>query len=76
MSCARFASVLKSDTLRKNDRMWFLRWLDAYRNSCGVGPNAPVPVNRELLIAFLRQQKAKAGRRSIGYWRSWAAANC
>ncbi len=72
MSRARFVSVLKSARLRENDRVWFARWLDAYGKSCGVGPNEPVPVDRDCLIAFLRQQKAK-GRKA---WPAWSIPRC
>jgi len=63
MSIAKFASLLKSAKLRKNNRIWFARWVDAYRRSCRVGPNDPIPVQRESVIAFLRGQKAK-GRKA------------
>ena len=59
MSSAKFASVLKSAKLRQNDRIWFARWVDAYRKWCGVGPNGAIPVERDRVIALLRQQKAK-----------------
>ena len=61
MSSAKFTSVLKSAKLRENDRIWFGRWVDGYRKSCGVGPNARVPVQRDSVIAMLRGQKAKGG---------------
>jgi len=63
MSSAKFASVLKSAKLRQNDRIWFARWVDAYRKSCGVGPNDRIPVQRDSVIAMLREQKAK-GRKA------------
>jgi len=63
MSSAKFASILKSAKLRENDRIWFARWVDAYRKSCHVGPNDPFPVQRDSVIALLRQQKAK-GRKA------------
>ena len=63
MSIAKFASLLESAKLRKNNRIWFARWVDAYRRSCRVGPNDPIPVQRESVIAFLRGQKAK-GRKA------------
>ena len=65
MSSAKFTSVLKSAKLRQNDRIWLGRWMDGwmdgYRKSCGVGPNARVPVQRDSVIAMLRGQKAKGG---------------
>jgi hypothetical protein len=59
MSYQTFLSVLKSARLHRDDRTWFARWLDAYRKSCGVGANERVPVERERLIAFLKDEKAR-----------------
>jgi len=63
MSIAKFGPVLKSAKLRENDRIWFARWVEAYRRSCGVGRNDPIPVQRDSLIALLRGQKGK-GRKA------------
>jgi len=78
MSSAKFASLLKSAKLRKNDRIWFARWVDAYRESCGVGPNDRIPVERDAVIAMLRQQKSKGRKawqrlqmvRAVEYYRN------
>jgi hypothetical protein len=63
MSSVQFERVLKSAKLSPNDRKWFAKWLDGYRKSCQAGRNDRVPVDRELLVAFLRDQKAK-GRKA------------
>ena len=63
MASVKFSTVLKSAKLHANDRTWFARWLDAYRKSCGVKPNEAIPVGRDSLIAFLRQQRSK-GRKA------------
>ncbi len=59
MSSARFAAVLKSAKVRPTDRIWFARWVDAYRRFRGVGPNNSILVDRDSLIAFLRCEKDK-----------------
>ena len=63
MSSAKFASVLKSSKLRENDRIWFGRWVGVYRKRGGFGPNDRIPVDRDSVIAMLREQKAK-GRKA------------
>ncbi|MFO7906816.1 MAG: site-specific integrase, partial [Pirellulaceae bacterium] len=58
MSYQKLTSMLKSAKPRPNDRLWFGRWVDGYRRFCRVGPNDSIPINRESVIGFLRQQKA------------------
>ena len=63
MSGAKLTLRLKSASLRENDRLWFGRWVGAYRKSCGVGPHDMIPVERDSVIGFLQQQKTK-GRKA------------
>jgi len=58
MSYQELTSRLKSAKLPPNDRIWFGRWVDAYRRFCRVGRNDSISISRESVIAFLRQQKA------------------
>lgn len=63
MSFVRMKAVLKSARLHPDDRIWFARWVDAYRKSCGIPANVPIPVDRDRLITFLRHQKSN-GRKT------------
>lgn len=58
MSYKKLTSVLKSAKLRHNDQVWFGRWVEGYRRFCRVGPNDSIPIRRDSVIGFLRQQKA------------------
>jgi len=56
-------SILKSAKLQSADRIWFGRWVDEYRRFCAVGPRESIPISRDRVIGFLRQQKA-AGKKA------------
>ena len=63
MSYKTLTSILRTAKLRSNDRIWFAKWLDGYRRFYGVGPNDSIPISRDSVIDFLRQQKA-SGRQA------------
>ena len=59
MSLAQFERVLKSAGLRSNDRIWFERWMDGYRRFCRADRSERIPLDRDSLVAFLLEQKAR-----------------
>ena len=63
MSISKAAKALRSARLKRNDRTWFERWIGWYGKFCGKDHDQPVPVERALVIGFLRKQKS-AGRQS------------
>jgi len=59
MSYEKLKHLLESSNLPSQDRVWFARWVDRYRRYCRVPPDDPVPISRQLVIAFLQPQKAR-----------------
>ena len=59
MSLAQFERVLKSAGLRSNDRIRFERWMDGYRRFCRADRSERIPLDRDSLVAFLLEQKAR-----------------
>jgi len=57
MSVSKVAKALRASRLRRNDRTWFERWISWYAGYCGAKYEQPIPVERDLVIGFLRKQK-------------------
>ena len=59
MSIERAKKAIQGAGLRENDRKWFPQWLARYAAWAKISAHQDLPVNRDVLIGFLRSIKAQ-----------------